>query len=501
MISIGSTKVRRVSALAIGAAVLLAACGGSDDASESSVTAPAGGTEAPAVTEAPAGTDAPEGTEAPAGTDAPSDGVRRVPSDYPTIQEAVDAAVPGDLVLISPGVYNEAVNVVTDELTIRGLDRNEVILDGQFELENGIRILGANGVAVENMTAINYTVNGFYWIEADGYRASYLTAQRNNDYGVYAFDSVNGLIEHVYAAGSPDAGLYIGQCYECNALVTDVWSEYNGLGYSGTNSGGNLTIVNSQFNDNRAGVVPNSGSYELCYPERETTVIGNVVFGNGNPNTPSKGLADLAYGTGITIAGGIANTVERNLVYDHERVGIAVAPFPEENPNDDIPGQDEWDVPCDVQREAPLAEVTPDQLVAGTYLVWNPYNNRVIGNSVAGSGLADIINSGFGTPTEELGNCFSGNIFTTSQPADLETLAPCDADGSGDWTVNPFDPVQIVTFEPPPAVDYQTLELPPLPQLPGMDDPENAPAAPAVNVPPTIDTSTITLPTAPFYTR
>ena len=58
-----------------------------------------------------------------------------------------------------------------------------------------------------------------------------------------------------------------------------------------------------------------------------------------------------------------------------------------------------------------------------------------------------------------------------------------------------------MTFEPPPAVDYQTVELPPLPQLPGMDDPENAPAAPAVNLPPSIDTASITLPTAPFYTR
>lgn len=494
MTGFGSTRARRLAAVAITASVLLAACG-SDGSSGST------GTDAPQTTDAPQATDAPEATDAPDVTEPASDGVRRVPDDYATIQEAVDAAVPGDLVLIAPGVYNEAVNVVTDELTIRGLDRNEVILDGQFELENGIRILGANGVAVENMTAINYTVNGFYWIEADGYRASYLTAQRNNDYGIYAFDSINGLIEHIYAAGSPDAGIYIGQCFECNAVITDAWSEYNGLGYSGTNSGGNLTIVNSQFNDNRAGIVPNSGSYELCYPERETTVIGNVVFGNGNPNTPSKGLADLAYGTGITVGGGVANTIERNLVYDHERVGIAIAPFPEENPNDDIPEQEEWAVTCDVQREAPLAEVAPEDLVADTYLVWNPYDNRVIGNSVSESGLADMINSGFGTPTEELRNCFSGNTFASSQPADLETLAPCDAEGSGDWTIDAFDPVQIVTFEPPPAVDYQTVELPPLPQLPGMEDPENAPAAPAVGLPGAIDTASITLPTGPFYSH
>ena len=73
--------------------------------------------------------------------------------------------------------------MTTPELTIRGLDRNEVILDGEFELDNGIRVLGAGGVAVENMTARNYTFNGFFWTGVDGYRGSYLTAYRNGDYG------------------------------------------------------------------------------------------------------------------------------------------------------------------------------------------------------------------------------------------------------------------------------------------------------------------------------
>ena len=67
-----------------------------------------------------------------------------VPADQATIQEAVDVATPGDLVLISPGVYHEAVNVTTPELTLRGLDRNEVVLDGEFLLDNGIRVLGAS---------------------------------------------------------------------------------------------------------------------------------------------------------------------------------------------------------------------------------------------------------------------------------------------------------------------------------------------------------------------
>src|SRR5690606_1832661 len=199
------------------------------------------------------------------GDDAVPEGTTiRVPDDYETIQEAVDAAAPGDLILIEPGVYEEAVDVTTDMLTIRGLDRNEVVLDGGFELDNGIRVTGADGVAIENMTARNYTRNGFFWTGVEGYRGSYLTTYRTGDYGIYAFDSTKGLIEHSYASGSPDAGIYIGQCYPCDAVIDDVVSEYNGLGYSGTNSGGNLLIVNSTFRYNRAGIVPNSGSYELC---------------------------------------------------------------------------------------------------------------------------------------------------------------------------------------------------------------------------------------------
>ena len=57
-------------------------------------------------------------------------GTLRVPADFPTIQDAVDAAKPGSLILIAPGVYNEGVTVETEDLTIRGEDRNTVILDG-----------------------------------------------------------------------------------------------------------------------------------------------------------------------------------------------------------------------------------------------------------------------------------------------------------------------------------------------------------------------------------
>ncbi|HET6664670.1 MAG TPA: hypothetical protein VFG94_10450, partial [Acidimicrobiales bacterium] len=170
-----------------------------------------------------------------------------VPGDAATVQEAVDLAAPGDLVLIAPGTYEEAVDVTTDDLTIRGLDRAEVVLEGGFELDNGIRVLGADGVAIENLTVQNYTTNGVYWTGVDGYRGSYLTSLRNGEYGIYAFDSRHGLLEHSYAAGSGDGGFYIGQCYPCDAVVTDVLAEHNGIGYSNADAGGNLVVTASTF--------------------------------------------------------------------------------------------------------------------------------------------------------------------------------------------------------------------------------------------------------------
>ena len=107
-----------------------------------------------------------------------------------------------------------------------------------------------------HITVRNALFNGLFWTGVKGYRSSYVTAYNNEIYGIYAFDSVDGLFEHSYASGSYDAGFYIGQCDPCDAVIDGVLAENNGLGYSGTNAGGNLRIVRSVWRDNVAGIVP-----------------------------------------------------------------------------------------------------------------------------------------------------------------------------------------------------------------------------------------------------
>ncbi len=495
----------------VAATLAMASCSSSDDetaataapATASATEAPASeapaseapSTETPATdapaTEAPA-TEAPE-TDAPGTSDHADSDVITVPAEQPTIQAAVDAAQPGDLILISPGTYNEAVDVTVDELTIRGLDRNEVILDGDFQLDNAIRVIGANGVAVENLTTQNYTKNGVFFTGVVGYRASYITTYRTGDYGIYAFDSTEGQLDHSYTSGSPDAGVYIGQCFPCDAVIDDIVSEYNGLGYSGTNSGGNLLIVNSVFRNNRAGIVPNSGSYELCYPERQTTIVGNVVNSNNQPDTPAIDVAILAMGNGILSAGGNLNVIERNLVYDHDRTGIGLVPFLEDDPNDDMPTREEWDIDCATQKTQ--APATPE----GS-LLWDSQENRVIGNVLSDNRGADLAVASAGGDISTFDNCWADNTFATSAPTDVESLAPCDQPvATTGWDVGTLNvALWLVEAETrPPAQPYDTAPTPePEPQE-NMPDAATAPAHPATDVPFAVDLDAITVPAEP----
>jgi plastocyanin len=309
----------------------------------------------------------------------------RVPGDHPTIQAAVAAAAPGDLVLVAPGVYQEAVKVTTPYLTIRGEDRDTTILDGGLSLSNGIHVIEADGVVIENLTARHFVSNGFYWTGVQGFRGSYLTAYANGDYGIYAFDSTWGRFEHSYGAGHPDSGFYIGQCDPCHITVTDVLSEGNALGFSGTNASGEMLVVNSEWRDNLGGIAPNTLDSESLAPGHDVLIAGNFVHDNSNRHVPAKQVALPALGVGIFVTGVHDNVVRGNLVENHSTYGIAILPNIDDN-------------------------------------MWLTSGTRVEGNIVRGSGQADLV---VGAPALG-GDCFEHNAYRSSIPVAIEVVASCD---------------------------------------------------------------------------
>ena len=369
------------------------------------------------------------------GTDA-SARVLSVPGDYATIQAAVDAGRPGDLVLVEPGIYHEAVVVDRPGLTIRGTDRNSVVLDGDSALSNGIEVT-ESGVSIENLTLTGYRFNGVIVNGADGeyradgsgsvdgYRIDYVTAYNNGLYGVYAFAAVNGTISNSYASGHPDSGFYVGQCKPCNVVLSGLTAELNAIGYYGTNASGGVYVVESTFIANRLGIAPNSQDAELLAPQSETVIAGNDVSGAGAAGAPE--IPQGHFGGGIAVGGGNNNAVLRNRVVDHDAYGIGL-------------------------------------VALGAY---DPADNRVEGNLLERNAI-DLVYAP-GQTVAAAGNCFVDNSFSSSLPLEIEQALPC----TGSPAATPGDqPAPAVVAPPGP----RSGEVPtPAPQ-PVMPNPVDAPA-------------------------
>ncbi len=401
------------------------------------------------------------------------------PATYPRyvhyfskIQEAVDKAHSGAYVLIEPGVYDEAVKVTKahSDIFIRGTNRNEVIVDGQGLKvpggRNGIEIYKANNVWVENLTVRNFdreSLNGsggneIWWnggadsgkVGAHGWYGRYLTAYDtglDGGYGIFTGNETEGEWENIYASGFNDSGIYIGACQECKARVNKAVMEYNALGYSGSNSGGNLVIENSVFSHNTTGIAPNSenpgdgppsqnGACEHAppltkyrwhgqvnwrgtLPEFKTTEFAhctifrdNVISENNDLNLPANTSAAAApWGAGIELPGVYGDLVEHNIITGNPSNGVLAFEYP--NPFYESPAEEE---------ATHVKEI--DFQNAGNKVVDNTFSdNGYLGGEFAG----DVAFEGgvFGTKTST-NNCISDNSMPDgSYPANIEGTWGC----------------------------------------------------------------------------
>ena len=244
-----------------------------------------------------------------------------IAGQYNSIQAAVDAAHPGDWILIGPGDYKTGssrapkaakdapagILISKPRLHLRGMNRNTVIVDGTKPGSpacsaaksaqnfgptdkkgplglNGIMVWKADDVWVQNLTACNFlggaggdgeTGNEIWWnggansgkIGGWGYLGSYLNATSTffqnektaAEYGIFSSNWSGGTWDQTYASNFNDSGYYIGACQQmCDQTINHAHGEYNALGYSGSNSGGWMLIENSRFDNNQDGFDTNS---------------------------------------------------------------------------------------------------------------------------------------------------------------------------------------------------------------------------------------------------
>lgn len=407
------------------------------------------------------------------------------PGGYTTIRQAVAASHPGDWILIGPGDYKEsgvtnpvggrgsggAVLIEKAGLHIRGMNRNGVVLDGtktgspqcssnaaDQELgpldtggnhvgRNGIEVFKTVGVSVENLTACNFLTgsegggNQVWFNFGDGsgkqmtgaWRGAFLSAtstyyETNKPFGSYGIFVSNtagpGIYTQVYANNMADSDFYIGACPDCNTILDHAHAEDGALGYSGTNSGGHLTIQNSEFNNNKSGFVSNSQNNDdqpspqdgKC-PNGEIGPTGthncwlftkNAVHDNNNPNVPTTGVAGAGpVGSGVVLSGDRNNIVAGNTIYNNGAWGVLLVPYPavEEEPPPDL-------------SEFNCGGGIKAQINGKTVCYYDDWGNEIANNKLSNNGY-------FCNPTGPE-HC-TGAVRDASQNVDLAEIANADA--------------------------------------------------------------------------
>ncbi|RUQ81629.1 plasmid stabilization protein [Labedella gwakjiensis] len=369
----------------------------------------------------------------------------RVPDDAPTITDAVAEATPGDLILVAPGVYRESVIVDVADVTIRGEDRNETVIDGE-----GVRPYGvvgiADGVRVENLTSHSHlyygvlitgvhTEDGPEARGASGYApfdpddfpplqrfgVDHVTAYNNGLYGIYAFNAQHGSITDSYASGSADSGIYVGQCRECDTLVQGNVAERNAIGFENANASDSVVITGNRFSDNRVGMTLISNYQEAFTPQHANVVAGNVVADNNSSESPAH--AEGAFGVGIGVQGGQQNLFDANVVTGHEVAGVVFSS------TEDLAATD----------------------------------NRIERSTLEGNGV-DVANTSADRAPAS-GNCAEsdGPLSTLPQGLDLACADSSTSQASG----------ALPTVEVPPGVSFLRVDAPPA--QPSLDDVSSLP--------------------------
>ncbi len=401
--------------------------------------------------------------------------VVRVPEDADTINEAVAQSDPGGMVLIGPGTYPESVIVDRPDVTVRGADRNETVIDGEGRRPYGV-VATAAGVRVENLTVTSHTFYGVLVTglhdgdgpvaqEDDGYEpfdpeefppvqrfsVDHVTAYNNGLYGIYAFNAQNGVIRDSYASGSADAGIYVGQCRSCQILVEGNVAERNAIGFENSNASDSVVITGNRFSGNRIGMTLNSDYQEAFVPQQGNTVVGNVISDNREPDSPAH--AENGFGIGIGTAGGQENLFWANRVEGNPVAGLLLR---------------------NIEDLEALANVVRDGVFGGNGVdIANVAANRAPTRAtcVDGAGLESTLPAGDGADDgEDRGAGGAGEAATWYDIGDCDTAGEA-ADSAPAQPASAAD--ELPDVSPPAGVSFLDV-APPAPQ-PTMGDVDEPP--------------------------
>lgn len=245
-------------------------------------------------------------------------------------------AIPDDALVVLPkGRFRVSQTITVNSasgLTVTGYGINETILDfSQSTGDDAIRFQGGVDITIRDLGVYEAPKNGIKATNVNGIRMAYTATvwegaleANNGAYGLYPLQSQNVLMEHNYAYGSADAGIYVGQSN--NIVVRNNTAKNNVAG---------IEIENSTMADvyNNLAVGNSGGILAFDLPGLEQAYGGNVrifnneVYANNAVNVGSGAVGIVPPGTGVLVFATSDVEIYNNRITDNDTSAIEIASY------------------------------------------------------------------------------------------------------------------------------------------------------------------------------
>lgn len=372
-----------------------------------------------------------------------------------SIQGAIDAAKPGDTILVEPGTYKETyispagrkygLRISKDNLRLIGRVKPGVRNSGKVRLlYDGVaddRTYGAGvyaapdgcdfnvsadsalgkeckerkirGFYIRGFTVEGFPVNGIQTRWVDGFEFVRNESVNNLNNGIYPTLSANGLLQNNVSYGSLDTAMWVAGSENVRVVGNELHGSVIGFEITVSN---NVWVTRNRIYDNTVGIGlfhPN-GAGNPPLPVMANWVIEfNDVRNNNRPNAALPGTFQsfVPPGIGILLAGVSDHVIAKNTVVGNDFVGIAALGW------------------CTANDGTPNNCTDNPPVYNGEFLSPAVSNNKISLNVLSGNGLdappipiaflaADVTYFEFEGSS---GNCFklnkpSGFSFVSSEP-------------------------------------------------------------------------------------